>query len=114
MATGTEQRRAAQNVVEDFTRNIQRKKDKEMAELQFVGGGGNGDREEAGRLAKEGRPQRSMPLRQRKEVQEMLRNLVLAFIAISSACAAGAAIWPEHLGKYDRKSVAEMSGLGRR
>jgi preprotein translocase subunit SecA len=26
-------------VVEDFTRNIQRKKDKEMAELQFAGGG---------------------------------------------------------------------------
>jgi preprotein translocase subunit SecA len=26
--------------VEDFTRNIQRKKDKEMAELQFVGGSG--------------------------------------------------------------------------
>jgi preprotein translocase subunit SecA len=35
-----EQRRAAQNVVDDFTRNIQRKKDKEMAELQFVGGSG--------------------------------------------------------------------------
>ncbi len=35
-----EQRRAAQNAVEDFTRNIQRKKDKEMAELQFVGGSG--------------------------------------------------------------------------
>jgi preprotein translocase subunit SecA len=27
-------------VVEDFTRNIQRKKDREMAELQFVGGNG--------------------------------------------------------------------------
>jgi preprotein translocase subunit SecA len=35
-----EQRRAAQNAVEDFTRNIQRKKDKEMAALQFVGGSG--------------------------------------------------------------------------
>jgi preprotein translocase subunit SecA len=35
-----EQRRAAQTAVEDFTRNIQRKKDKEMAELQFVGGSG--------------------------------------------------------------------------
>jgi preprotein translocase subunit SecA len=35
-----EQRRAAQSVVDDFTRNIQRKKDKEMAELQFVGGSG--------------------------------------------------------------------------
>jgi preprotein translocase subunit SecA len=35
-----EHRRAAQNVVEDFTRNIQRKKDREMAELQFVGGNG--------------------------------------------------------------------------
>jgi len=35
-----EERRAAQSAVEDFTRNIQRKKDKEMAELQFVGGSG--------------------------------------------------------------------------
>jgi len=40
VAANAEQRRAAQNVVEDFTRNIQRKKEKEMAELQFVGGSG--------------------------------------------------------------------------
>jgi preprotein translocase subunit SecA len=40
VAANSEQRRAAQNVVEDFTRNIQRKKDKEMAALQFVGGSG--------------------------------------------------------------------------
>ena len=39
VAASSDQRRAAQNVVEDFTRNIQRKKDKEMAELQFAGGG---------------------------------------------------------------------------
>jgi preprotein translocase subunit SecA len=38
VAAPTELRRAAQNVVEDFTRNIQRKKEKEMAELQFAGG----------------------------------------------------------------------------
>jgi preprotein translocase subunit SecA len=31
-------RAAAQSTIEDFTRNVQRKKDKEMAELQFVGG----------------------------------------------------------------------------
>jgi preprotein translocase subunit SecA len=40
VGANSEQRRAAQNAVEDFTRNIQRKKDKEMAELQFVGGSG--------------------------------------------------------------------------
>jgi preprotein translocase subunit SecA len=34
-----EQRRAALASVNDFTRNIQRKKDKELAELQFAGGG---------------------------------------------------------------------------
>jgi preprotein translocase subunit SecA len=34
-----DQRRAAQASVADFTRNIQRKKDKELAELQFAGGG---------------------------------------------------------------------------
>ncbi|HYK18606.1 MAG TPA: SEC-C metal-binding domain-containing protein, partial [Bryobacteraceae bacterium] len=40
VAIAAEERRAAQNVVADFTRNIQRKKDKEMAELQFAGGSG--------------------------------------------------------------------------
>jgi preprotein translocase subunit SecA len=39
VAATSDQRRAAQSVVEDFTRNIQRKKDREMAELQFAGGG---------------------------------------------------------------------------
>ncbi len=34
-----EQRQAAQNTLQDFTRSVQRKKEKEMAELQFVGGG---------------------------------------------------------------------------
>jgi preprotein translocase subunit SecA len=34
----SQQRAAAQATIEDFTRNIQRKKDKELAELQFVGG----------------------------------------------------------------------------
>ncbi|RPI16560.1 MAG: preprotein translocase subunit SecA [Acidobacteriales bacterium] len=33
------QRAAAQSSIQDFTRHIQRKKEREMAELQFVGGG---------------------------------------------------------------------------
>ncbi len=37
-AAAIEQRRAAQASVQDFTRNIQRKKERELAELQFVGG----------------------------------------------------------------------------
>ncbi len=37
-AVSREQRTAAQTSLQDFTRNIQRKKEKEMAELQFVGG----------------------------------------------------------------------------
>ena len=37
-AATMEQRRAAQASVQDFTRNIQRKKEREMADLQFVGG----------------------------------------------------------------------------
>ena len=40
VAANSEQRRQALSAVEDFTRNIQRKKDKEMAALQFVGGSG--------------------------------------------------------------------------
>jgi preprotein translocase subunit SecA len=35
------QQRAAQAQIEDLTRNIQRKKEKEMAGLQFVGGDGS-------------------------------------------------------------------------
>ena len=31
---------AAQTAFEDFTRNIQRKKEKELADMQFVGGDG--------------------------------------------------------------------------
>jgi len=38
VAATSDERRAAKGVVEDFTRNIQRKKEKEMAELQFAGG----------------------------------------------------------------------------
>ena len=34
-------RQAAKSTVEDFTRNIQRKKDRELAALQFVGGDGS-------------------------------------------------------------------------
>ncbi len=36
-----QQRLAAQNQMEDFTRNIQRKKEKELQDLQFVGGDGS-------------------------------------------------------------------------
>jgi preprotein translocase subunit SecA len=37
------ERAAAQSSIQDFTRNIQRKKEKEMAELQFVGGDTSGN-----------------------------------------------------------------------
>jgi len=42
VAVTAAQRRAAQAAVEDFTRNIQRKKERELAELQFVGAGSTG------------------------------------------------------------------------
>jgi preprotein translocase subunit SecA len=38
VAVANDKRREAQLSVQDFTRNIQKKKDKEMAELNFVGG----------------------------------------------------------------------------
>jgi preprotein translocase subunit SecA len=41
-AGSRDQRREAQLSVQDFTRNIQKKKDKEMAELNFVGGAAAG------------------------------------------------------------------------
>ena len=42
VAVSNDKRREAQLSVQDFTRNIQRKKDKEMAELNFVGGAAAG------------------------------------------------------------------------
>jgi preprotein translocase subunit SecA len=39
-AAAEQQKREAQNQIQDFTRNIQRKKDKEMEQLQLVGGDG--------------------------------------------------------------------------
>ncbi|MFN3325511.1 MAG: preprotein translocase subunit SecA [Bryobacteraceae bacterium] len=40
-AVSAEQRAAAQTTIQDFTRNIQRKKERELADLQFAGGAGS-------------------------------------------------------------------------
>ncbi len=57
VATATsEERRTAQSAVENFTRNIQRKKDKEMAELQFAGGSvASAEKKQAASAKKAGR-----------------------------------------------------------
>ena len=62
--------------MEDFTRNIQRKKEKELAELQFVGGDGSTSPQTSGRR-QEGGAQRKVPLRQRQEVQALPRDIML-------------------------------------
>ena len=48
-------RREAQQAVTDLTRNIQRKKDKELAELQFTGGGGTNEQQPVSKGPKVGR-----------------------------------------------------------
>ena len=89
----------------DLTRNIQRKKEKELAALQFVGG--EATTAETARAGQEkGRPQRSLPLRQRKEVQEMLRSLIGAALF---AVLAHAAILPEQIGTYKRTPPQTVS-----
>src|SRR5205085_8221752 len=50
-----EQRRQAQQSVLDLTRNIHRKKDRELAELQFTGGNGAGATKTVSKGAKVGR-----------------------------------------------------------
>jgi preprotein translocase subunit SecA len=50
-----QQRLAAKASMEDFTRNIQRKKEKELAELQFVGGDGSTSQQQVARGKKVGR-----------------------------------------------------------
>jgi preprotein translocase subunit SecA len=44
-SNGTGDHRAAQAAFEDFTRNIQKKKEKELADLSFVGGDGSSSTE---------------------------------------------------------------------
>jgi preprotein translocase subunit SecA len=50
-----QQRIAAKTTMEDFTRNVQRKKEREMAELQFVGGDTNTGAQPVSAGAKVGR-----------------------------------------------------------
>ena len=59
--------------MEDFTRNIQRKKEKELAELQFSAATAQANRPQAGheRRTKVGR--NDPALRQRQEIQEVPR-----------------------------------------
>jgi len=49
------QQREAQQSVIDLTRNIQRKKDREMAELQFTGGDGAQAKQPVSKTSKVGR-----------------------------------------------------------
>ena len=110
-------RPAAKTSMQDFTRKIQRKKEKELAELQFVGGDGI-DRHQAGDHRRQSRPQRSMPLRQREEIQEVSRRvgsrasaigvyMSMKFLvtALLLPCLASAAILPEALGDLHRAST---------
>jgi preprotein translocase subunit SecA len=41
LGANEQQRQAAKQSMEDFTRNVQRKKEKELADLNFVGGDGS-------------------------------------------------------------------------
>ncbi len=61
------QRREAQQSVIDLTRNIQRKKDKELADLQLNGTNGTSGQQPVSKGPK-GRTQRSLPVRQWKEI----------------------------------------------
>ena len=71
-----EQRRAAQSAVQDMTRNIQRKHEKELKDLQFAGANGRRERRKTVQRRPEDRPQRSLPLRQRQEIQEVPRRVI--------------------------------------
>ena len=67
-AAAEERRRAAQSAVQDMTRGIQKKHEKELKELQF---GAPEDGTAAKTVSNGGPkvgPQRSVPLRQRQEI----------------------------------------------
>ena len=92
--------REAQQAVVDLTRNIQRKKDRELSQLQFTGGENSTDASQTEEWP-EGWAQRIVPLRERKEVQEMSRSrsLIVASLLTAASFAAvdhDGAIWSEY------------------
>ena len=105
------QRAAAQANIEDFTRNIQRKKEREMAALQFAGS----DTSVSKTVVKrgQGRPERPMPLRKWQKIQEMLRIILARFsaalplfaLAAATALPSRAGIWTDALAGYTRTSA---------
>ena len=71
-----QQRLAAQSAVQDMTRSIQKQHERELKELQFAGTNGSGTANQTvANGGTESRPQRSLPLRQRQEVQEVPRSV---------------------------------------
>src|SRR6185436_19615106 len=61
--------------------------------------------EAAGAGEEGGRPQRSLPVRQREEVQKMLRKLVLVLAGLPL----GAAILPDHIGEFARGEITSLA-----
>ena len=104
----------------DLTRTIQRKKEKELAALQFVGGDSTTAQKPV--IAKErASDAMTLPVRQREEVQKMPRSLKTRGRNVASGrlagnpsfCFRGAAqpaIFPDHLGVY-QKSAPKTIGI---
>ena len=111
--------KAAQNSVLDFTRKIERKKEKELAALQFIGGESSSKPKQPVLAAKEGRPQRSMSLREREKIQKMLQGVkkearsrkpgARIGLLLMTAAAVSAAIFPDKIGSFERGSPTALS-----
>ena len=96
----------------DLTRNIQRKKEKELAALQFVGGE-TSDGQAAGRSREKGRPQRSLSVRKREEIQKMLQRTLIASV-VPAAGGARRPIFPDQIGTFKKAPAKTMADAGPR
>ena len=63
---------------EDEAREIERRQRRQQQQLQYQAGAGAGRSAQAGPHRRQSRPQRSLPLRQRQEIQEVPRSRSVA------------------------------------
>ncbi len=106
-----QQRLAAQSAVQDMTRGIQKQHERELKELQFAGTNGSDGESDGRQRRPESRAQRSLPLRQRQEIQEVPRSMKLTHelqcmkYCCCSRCIAAersAAILPDTIGDWKK------------
>ena len=88
-AAEEQQRLAAQSAVQDLTRGIQKQHERELKELSVRRTKRRRSQSDCHQRGLESRPERSLPMRQRQEIQEVPRGLKIPEMRLSGPFGAG-------------------------